>query len=125
MAVTGPRRSGAGIVDAADDVDVVAQRLERREARRQFETRTGFARNPVPLGNAVAVEPEYEPGRHGFRRGGVGRPIAGEPRGQRWQPNPDCRAGDADALKEPSSGDMHVKVPLRIVAHEPEKSTFL
>jgi hypothetical protein len=61
MRVAGRGHARVRVVDAADDVDVVAHRRERREARRQLVVRADLARDPVALGNAVAVEPEDEP----------------------------------------------------------------
>src|SRR5262249_55416365 len=55
MSVAGAGHARRGIVDAADHVDVLAQRAQRRQARRQLEGGTGLGWNPVALGNAVSV----------------------------------------------------------------------
>ena len=43
------------VVDAAEHVHVIAHAAERREARRQLVVFARLARNPVALGNTVAV----------------------------------------------------------------------
>ena len=42
VAVAGARYRGRGVVEAAEDVDVVAERRERRQARREVEVAAGL-----------------------------------------------------------------------------------
>src|SRR6185295_12507572 len=62
MVVPRPRQARSRIIEPGDDVDIVAERRERRETRRQLKIRARGRRNPVTLGDAVAVKPKEEPG---------------------------------------------------------------
>lgn len=54
--------AGGRIIEAADDVDIVAKGAEGREAGCKVEILAGSGGNPIALGDTVAVEPEDEPG---------------------------------------------------------------
>ena len=109
MRVAGRRDARVRVVDAADDMDVVSNRRERREARCQLVVDADLSRNPIPLGNAVAVEPEHETRLH--RGVHAGRRVRGSTRvehgRERRQADPDCRAGHAHVSEEPSSAERH------------------
>ena len=68
VAVAGAGGIGRLVVQAAENVDIVAERRQRTEARREVKVGTGLAGNPIPLGDAVAVEPEDEAALDRFRR---------------------------------------------------------
>src|SRR5262249_33344230 len=83
----------------------------------QLVGRARLRRDPVALGNAVAVEPEDEP-RLDRRRGSLGgcgvRGAVGiEHGGERWQADANCRAGHAHVPEKPSSAERHVLSPGR------------
>src|SRR5262249_36417196 len=51
------RASGGRVVDAAQHVEIAAERRHGREARRHLVMRTELGWYPIPLRDAVAVEP--------------------------------------------------------------------
>jgi hypothetical protein len=103
MAVEGCVDDGR-IVQAADDVDVVAKAGQGGEARRQVVVCAGAVGNPVALGDAVAVEPEDEPAVGPNRSGGVGRAVGVEHRHQRGEPHRDGGPGGGEPLQEQAPG---------------------
>src|SRR5262245_66188089 len=60
MSVPRPGHGGGGIVQTADHMDIPAEWGKRRKARRHPIVRPGFRWNPIPLGNAITIEPEEE-----------------------------------------------------------------
>src|SRR5437773_11953342 len=102
------------IVDAADNVHVGAQRFERGEARRQLVAGAELRRNPVALGDPVAVEPEDETrldGRARLWRRRVRGAVHVEHGSQRRQSDPNRRAGHTQAPEESSSAERHALSP--------------
>ena len=92
MPVAGAARRCSLIVQSTQHVDIVAERSQRIEARREPEIRSRLARDPVAFGNAVAIEPEDEAildglSRHRVR--GVSRAGGVEHAHQRRQANLD------------------------------------
>ena len=89
------------VVDAADDMNIVPHRLQRRETRRQLEVRAGGLGNPIAFGNSVAVEPDQEARFDGFAALLGRRRIRGavevEHRSERRKPDPYQRSASADA----------------------------
>src|SRR3954464_6194352 len=85
-------------------MDVVAKWSERLQARCDLVLRSGFAGNPVLLGNSVAVEPEYKARLDLFSCSFAGRGVCSaagvEHRLKRRQPDTDQRTGGSDASKE-------------------------
>ena len=107
VAVARTRQSGGRAVEAGDDMNVVAKWRQRLQAGRHFVVRSDFARNPIFLGNSVAVEPEDETGLN-FLRGnlagrGIGSAAAVEHRFERRQSDADQRTRDSDASQKRAS----------------------
>src|SRR5688572_23573662 len=108
MAVALAVEARGDVVDAAEHVHVIAHAAERREARRQLEVFARLTRNPVALGNAVAVPPHEESfvdASDLSRFGRVGRAVHVEHGGKRRKTNLDRRAGHADASEELASAE--------------------
>ena len=120
VAVAGAGGIGRLVVQAAENVDVVAERGQRAEARREVIVGTGLAGNPIPLGDAVAVEPEDEAALDGFRRhaiGGIGRARGVEHAHQRRQTDLHRAAGQREPLKE--SPARHTEALSDYLRHSP------
>jgi len=104
-----PRRD---IVNSAEDVNVVLHRQHRREAGREVEIRACHFRNPVTLGDAVAVEP-YDEARRDRRvalvpaHRGEGCAVEVEHCRKRRQSNPDERTTSGHTLQELATVDRH------------------
>ena len=102
----GPGTDGRRVVQAAEDVDVVAERRERREAGRDVEIRAGLRRDPVALRDAVAVEPEDEAALDRLLNvlaaapGGVRRAVRIEHAHERRQSDLNSAPGERDTLQE-------------------------
>ena len=88
MAVARPRQPGRRIIDAAENMNVLAESRQRLQARRHFEIAAVLARNPVLFDDPVAVEPEDEARLDRLvaaALGGIGRAAGVELRLERRQ----------------------------------------
>ena len=88
---------GALVEQAVDHVDLVLQRLQRRQGLAELHVGARALGAPVILVHAVAHEQDAEALREGGRRRGVGE------RGQRFEPRQ--RHGDAGAAKNRAAGN--------------------
>src|SRR5437867_5102068 len=98
MSVTWSGQPGGGVVQPANDMDVIPERRQRRETGSERIAGADLCWNPVPLGNAVTIKPQQEPRFDGalqhFARCCLSRvscPVVVNHRFQMWQPHSyDC-----------------------------------
>ena len=108
MAVAGSRQSRRGIVESAEDVNIVAKLCQGRQAGRQMKIAAGLFGNPITLRDAVAVEPQDEAvfDRRGSGiRSRVGGSSGVEHRNQRRQTHRDCCSRRGEPPKEAAAGN--------------------
>src|SRR5262249_19846853 len=103
MSVARPRDGRRLVVEPAQHMNVVAERREGAETRREMKVRAGLRRDPIPLRNTVPVEPEHESafdGRTGALRGGISRSGRIEHAYQRWKSHLDGATRQGHPLQE-------------------------
>ena len=68
-------KTGGGVIDPAEHMDVVAEAGQRLQGRRDLVMVAVLAGNPILLDDAVAVEPQDEPGLDRFGSHIAGRRV--------------------------------------------------